>query len=246
MAYAFVANYTAANSSSGGAITVSVTYAVHDRSIVEITYGSGTDVTETISDGTNTYSAKLTKQNIGGDSQTYSLYECKDCAAGTFTLSFTPGTNQAFRGVSAFRYSGLDNTTNAQAVSNLQLNPGTSTDAVTSTSITPASQPGAMIATTTDDLGNCSTATAGTGFTSQGTITNWDSTLGVISRLEDIRLTSTSAKSATFTIGGVTNNEMVTFAVFIPESGGATAKLRQNSILNGLGASGPFFTNSLG
>lgn len=211
-----------ASATSGAAVTVSVTYAAGDRVQVWITYGSAVTLTETISDGTNTYTKIGSSQNLTADTQTYSLYECLSAAAGTFTLSFTPGAPVAFRAVCAFNQAGLDTVTTAQTASNQQATPGTGTDAITSTTLTPASQPGMIVGMSADDGGTTSAINSGTGFTGRGTIANWDSGIGIKSRVEDLRLTATTAKATTFTAAS-TPGICVTFAAFIPESGGAPA-----------------------
>lgn len=222
MAYSWTSQVSiAASASSGAALNLSVTYAAHDRVQVLITYGSATTITETLSDGTNTYSL-LGHVNIAADTQTYSIYECKDAAAGTFTLAFTPGSAQAFRGICAANQAGLDNTTAGQEIGQTQASPGTGANAITSTTLTPASQPGMLMGFGIDDAGSAVTVSAGTGFTTRGTIANWDSGIGDISRVEDIRLTATTAKAATFTASSAPGHT-VAFAVFVPESGGAVA-----------------------
>lgn len=220
-------------------LSVSVTWASHDRAFIPITYGSGVTITETIADGTNTYTAVPTNShvNIGSDSQTYALYECKDCAAGTFSLLFTPGIAVPFRGIAGINIAGLDNTAAAVVASQGQAGPGTGTNAVSSGSLTPGSQPGAIIVFTVDDNGNASSITASSGFADHSTIAQWDSVIGVVSRVEDQRLTSTSSISGTFTANGNGSGNFATFAVFVPEASGGGGGLPffiQNAVMDNM------------
>lgn len=246
MAYAFSSTRDVANPGSGTTQTTSVTYSLHDRAEGSITYGSATTVAETFSDGTNTYSLVKTV-NDATNFQTTSTYECKDCAAGTFTVTAGPTSAQLYRNVVVTIYSGLDNAAaNANSGTNNSA-PGSGTDAVTSTNATPGAQPAMLFSHSMDSSGSETTLTAGTGFTNRGTMANTETAIGVKTRIEDRRLTSTSAVAGTFTAGSG-SGRFLTFAVIVPEpggGGGGTPLFRQ-SLLNGIGAGGKFFNNPLG
>lgn len=223
MAYAFGAVFSFADDASGTTLNLpSVTFSDHDRALIPITYGSASTLGETVTDGTNTYTLVPSNGhvNIGADSQTYSLFECKDCVAGTYTLAFTPGSAVPFRALAAITYSGLDNSAAAVVASQNQAGPGTGSNAVTTGNLTPLTQPGALIAFTVDDNGNASSISFGTSFSDRGTISQWDSIVGVLSRVEDRRLTATTAVAGTFTANGNGGGNFPSFAVFIPEATG--------------------------
>jgi hypothetical protein len=126
------------------------------------------------------------------------VFECKNTAAGTFTVSFNLSIASIFRALAIARYSGVDTSVNGVAARQAQAAPGTGTDAVSSTNLTPGSQPGVLVGFGYDDGGG-GAVSAGTGFTSRGTMSNMDTAFGTTSRVEDKAITSTSAVAATFT-----------------------------------------------
>lgn len=219
MAYAYIAEVDNGASATGTSLTVSATYTAGDRVIVKTTR-STPGTTETITDGTNTYNL-VGGITLGvGDRQ--NVYECLSAAAGTFTVAQTLGTTSTFRGIQVARYSGLSTSVASQIVSAYQAGPGTVADAVSSGNITPASQPGAVIGWSYNvDGGGLA---AGTGYASRATFPTEAAANGSSSRLEDKRVTATTATPATFTLSVATNN-VATFALFIPEPAGATVAL---------------------
>jgi len=218
VAYAWKNIYTAASSGSGTDISVSATYAAHDRAQVFVTYGNGSSVTEAISDGTNTYTKRGSTVNDPDNGQSGAWFECVDCAAGTFTVNFNLASSEAFRGIAVMAQSGLDNSPAAQIDGHNQL---FFTTDITSGTVTPASQPGMFAALAFDDGGGQSSCVAGAGFTDEGVLTNFDSAFGTVSRVEDQRLTSTSGVVAHFTAS--TGGYFFIFAWFIPEGAGGGA-----------------------
>jgi hypothetical protein len=220
MAYAWAGTGNSGASGSGTTLTVSATYAVHDRVQVITTYGSGTTQTETVSDGTNTYTKIGATLNDAPDSQSYALYECLDAAAGTFTLQQALTVAQTFRGIAYFRQSGLANTGAGQGNIVNRASPGTAANGLTGTSITPASQPGMLMSVAYDDISS-GAITAGTGFTSEGVMGNIDTAFGTSSRIEDKRITSTAATNSTFTAATGTDTYAV-WSVFVPEASGSS------------------------
>lgn len=220
MAYAFGATKDSATPASGTTQTLAVTFSLHDRAEGSITYGTGTTQAETFSDGTNTWSLVKTV-NDTSNGQTTSTYECKDCAAGSFTISAGPNTAQLYRNVVCTNYSGLDNAAaNANSGTN-NAAPGSGVGSVTSTNATPGAQPAMLFAHSMDSSGTESSLAAdtGAGFTSRGTMPNTETAIGVKTRIEDRRLTALTAVAGTFTAGSGTGR-FLTFAVIVPESGG--------------------------
>lgn len=224
MAYGFGATTDVGASGSGTTQTLPVTYTVHDRAEVYITYGTGTPVSESLSDGTNTYS--LVKQaSDTTNNQTSSTYECKDCASGSFTITCTLGSSQPYRNICCTNYTSLDNSAANTNNGTNNANPGSAADAVTSTTATPGSQPAMVFGISMDSSGGESSLAAGTGFTNRGTMANTETAFGSKTRIEDKRVTSTSAVAATFT-AGTGAGRFLTFVTIVPESGGAPAHTR--------------------
>lgn len=212
------------STANGLTLTQSRTYGAGERALVWVRYVSGS-VTPSVSDGTNTYTQLGTTLVDVATGSSYALFECKNTAAGTVTVTFTltsPGA--AFRTMTIARYSGADTSVAGIAASQGQSAPGTTpngTDKVTSGNLTPGSQPGTLVGFGYDDSGS-STLSAGTGFTTRGTMANQDAAFGTASRVEDIAITSTAAVAATFTITAGTDN-FTAFAVFFPDAAGGAA-----------------------
>jgi hypothetical protein len=213
------------STANGLTLTQSRTYGAGERALVWVRYVSGS-VTPSVSDGTNTYTQLGTTLVDVATGSSYALFECKNTAAGTVTVTFTltsPGA--AFRTMTIARYSGADTSVAGIAAKQGQSAPGTGATAVSSGNLTPGSQPGTLVGFGYDDSGS-STLNAGTGFTSRGTMANQDAAFGTASRVEDIAITSTSAVAATFgsPSGGGTDN-FTAFAVFFPDAAGAVTQL---------------------
>lgn len=218
-AYAIGNQYNAVDNSSGTSMTTpSVIYAAHDRAVVFVTYGSGTTDVETVSDGTNTYTKLGSTLNDATNGQSMAVFELLDATAGTYTVTFSVATAQAARAMAIKAYSGLSNTGAGQLASNNQSAPGNGANAVTTGTVTPAAQPGALVAASFDDQGSETTITASGTFTSRGAFTTWDASFGTKSMSEDTRITSTSAVAGTFTAGSGTGR-FLNMAVFVQEPG---------------------------
>lgn len=215
MPYSWSGTANAANAASGTSLTLSVTYAVHDRVQVGITYGSPTTQTETVSDGTNTYAKIGSTLNDATNNQSYALYEVLDAASGTFTITLTLGAAEPFRAIWMAHQAGLQNTGSGQGTLVNRVSPGTGTDALTGGSITPASQPGMLMSVAYDDIAN-GAITKGTGFTDESNLANWDTAFTTSSRVEDKRLTSVAATNSTFTATTGTDTYAV-WSVYVPE-----------------------------
>lgn len=244
MAYAYVSGtdwYDTANTTTvslGG-----VVYATNETVFVACTYGSGTRIVESFSDGTNTYTY-LGTQSDSVNGQSIAIFVIKNAVGGTYTVVFTLASAATYKGLGIRRYTGLNNSGSGTLIGNLQSNVATTANAITSTNLTPPSQPGILFSYTFESSGSGSNPSAGNG-TSRGAFTNWNNFISNC-MTQDQRLTATSAAAATFTASTSTNSYL-TQAVFYPEPGAAGGSpLRRNSQLNGLGASGPFFHNPLG
>jgi hypothetical protein len=217
MAYSFISKNDVNDNSSGTTLNgPSTTYAAHDTAIVEITYG-GTAQVETVTDGTNTYVRAGSSQYDVNNDQTGATFVCKDCAAGTFTPVMTLPLASSFRDIGVSRYNGLDNSATPQAISAVLHNIGTGTDLLTSGNITPASQPAMLYAFIFEDSGVGASAAAGTGFTDRTGFTNWNTGIGP-SRVEDRRLTATTAVAGTFTANNASNTFIIRALVILEAS----------------------------
>jgi hypothetical protein len=185
-----------------------------------VTYGSGSAVSETISDGTNTWAKVGSTISDAGNGQSAAHFECLNAVAGTYTVTCTLGSAESFRGLCIARYSGLANTGSAQVAQALVNSPGSGANAIGPGNITPASQPGILRGVVMDCSGAGEpSVTAGTGFTTRGAMSNIDSAFGVKSGTEDKAITSTSAVAATFTAGSGTGN-FLSMGYFALDGGG--------------------------
>lgn len=214
-------------SGSGTTISVSRTYAGGERAVVWVTAGGATTIT--VTDGTNTYSA-VGSQVVANSGDVLQQFECLSCVAGTYTVQANLGTTQPYRGIAVHRFSNL--TGAGQTVGQAQTAPGTGADGLSSTNLTPASQPGLLLGISTDYNGG--TISAGTGFASGGAYTTLDAANGSYTFYETKRLTSTSAVPATFT-ASVSPSNFVTMAYWAAEATAAIVpqamhQLRQQGI----------------
>ncbi len=214
-------------SASGSSISVSRTYTGGERAVVWVTVGGATTIT--VTDGTNTYNA-VGSQVVANSGDVEAMFECLSCAAGTFTVQANFGTANAFRGIAVHRFSGL--TGSGSLVGQAQTAPGTGADGLSSTNLTPASQPGMLLGVSTDYNG--STVNTGTGFTASAVYTAVDTANGSYTTSETKRLTSTAAVAATFTATSSPQN-FVTIAYWAAEATAAIVpqamhQLRQQGI----------------
>lgn len=220
MAYGYKNRYDNSNGSTGVSLAMAgVVAALHDTIVVEFTYGNAARVTETVTDGTNTYDWLATVVDAS-NGQAKAVFVCKDAAAGTFTVTAGTGASSfSFRGISVTVFDGLDNSATAQVVSLNVVNAGTGTDAVSTGNVTPAGQPAMVYGGVIEVSGSAAVPSAGTGFTSRGTLTTWESVIGH-SLTQDKRITSTSALPVTWTASNGTHS-FLTVGLVILEAGGA-------------------------
>jgi hypothetical protein len=190
----------AAASASATTITRTATYAAGETIAVLVHWGSTTITVSSVSDGTHTFTPRtvVTGANFTRRQQ---WFVAKNVAAGSFTITVTFSLTVGNRHVAYFRTANPDTTADPQdSKGQDQFSPGTGTDAVTTTNMTPTSQPAGVLATDVTYT-SASTVTAGTGYTSLGVLTAFNALAGDTSRIEFQRITSTSAIAGTFTLG---------------------------------------------
>jgi hypothetical protein len=218
----FVDLIDVATSANGTALTQSRTYGAGERVLVWARWITVGGATPSVTDGTNTYTQiGTTLSDVANTGSDYAVFECKNTASGTFTVSFNLSLASTFRAMGIARYSGLDTSVNGVGARQAQASPGTGADAVSSTNLTPGSQPGVLVGFGYDDGGGGAVSAGTTGFTSRGTMSNMDTAFGTTSRVEDKAITSTSAVAATFT-GTIGTDNYIAFAVYFPDSASDT------------------------
>lgn len=222
MAIAFVYGADSAASGSSTTITRAATYTAGDTILVWVHYSSNT-ITATVADGTNTFTQVGTYvTDTGGHNNRCALFEAHNVAGGSVTITVTFSLTTTNRAVAYIRCTGANTGAGAQdGKGQFQHNPGTGTDAVSTTNMTPTSQPNGVLAVSITTI-SATTLTAGTGYTSLGTIASWDALAGDTSRVEWKRTTSTSAVAGTFTDSGATEDTHTIGGVFTEASAGAT------------------------
>jgi hypothetical protein len=199
-------------------ITQAITVAAGERLVVYCTYDFGTGSTGTIADTKgNTWALRQTATETANQ-QMY-CWECLSPATGATTITVT--FSAAVFGPALYTLAVTGGDTNAAAsASNWQVTPGLTTDAVTSTSLTPNTASSLLIAISQcTHLSSGGLPSAGTGFTSLDTM--WDYGSGVFTRAETKTLTSAASTAATFTATG--NRDHLTIALAISEPGAAPA-----------------------
>jgi hypothetical protein len=198
MAYAYTAQANNAASASGTTLTVNFTVSAGDKAIVVYGSFSGVLTTLSLSDGTHTYTQAGSAGSVASTAtHRISGYYVLNPTPGSYTLTMTVGATRANRRVAVATYQGV--VAYQTAVNQGQLAAATTADAVSTSAMTPSSQP-AMLTALSFTANGTTTYSAGTGHTSRGVLSNWDAIGSFSSLLEDIRLTSTSAVSGLFTI----------------------------------------------
>lgn len=235
-----------AASPSGTTLTASFTVNPSDTSITVFAAFTGVLTTLTLVDdkagGSHTYTQGGTAGSVASTlTHRIAAYTAFNPVPGTYTLTMTLGATRANRRLMVRTDSG---TVAFQDAKNQgQLAAATTTDAVSTSNLTPTVQPAVLIALSISANGT-TTYSAGTGFTSRGALSNWDSIGSFSSLLEDVRLTSTSAVPGTFTISssqdtlsqGIVLTEAITGTI-ASTLGGATAALAGTPTVNGSMAS---------
>jgi hypothetical protein len=200
MAYGFLQTVDAFNGAAGTALGVSITHAANSSAFVYVNYESDTataTVADTLSNSYTQVGTYLTESGV----RRSALFFGNIATGGATTVTVTVSASSATREISVTTYSGLAAAVQSGATAtNNQTAPGTGADAVTTGLMTPTAQP-AIVFGVCRDLTGTSAVSAGTGFTSRGTLAAQDSGDGETSRIEDLRITATSNVAATFTAG---------------------------------------------
>lgn len=198
MAYSLTVQGNNGASASGTSITQGFTVGADDKAIIVWVAFTGVITSVSLSDGTHTYTTTSTQTSVASTlTHWVNAYYVLNPTPGSYTLTVTLGGSRANRrvAVATLTQIGAYQTAAAQG----QLAAATTTDAVSTSSMTPSAQPAALAAISLTASGTA-TYSAGTGFTSAGALANWDAIGSFSSLLEHIRLTSTSAVAGTFTI----------------------------------------------
>lgn len=234
--FAFVTGYDGVDINTTTTVPIaSVVYANGETEFLGATYGCTGRITESIADGTNTYTYIGTEFDAT-NGQCIAAFVVKNAVAGTYTVTLTLASATVFKGLGIRRYTGLSNTGTPQFIGNAQNNVATTNDAITSTTITPSGQPAILWSFTQETTGNgAATAAAGNTFTTRGTFASWNTSISN-TMTEDLRLTTTTAVAATFTAAN-SSNTFTTIAVVYPEpgAGGGGSASTSGILLRGAG-----------
>jgi hypothetical protein len=228
MAYAFIAEADNFATTTASTITLAQTYTGGESVVVCFNHNnSPTSNAVTITDGTNTYTPVNNAIDTGLGVKSW-IFFCPSAVAGSYTLTGTVNANTNWRAIAAYRYSGLANSAAEVTASQRQVAPGTGTDAVSSTSMTPTAAP-AMVFGFTVNVTDTSAPAAGTGFTDQGRPASWTAGSMGAARMEDKRVTNAAAVSSTFTSSVGTETYITVGAVFGEAGTGTTPALVQTT-----------------
>ena len=211
MAYAFV---SATNNAIGGGSTsntqLGLTLVAGQRCLLTLDKSTLTETVTSVTDnGGNTWTLLATISDTpNGDSIT--VWESATVAAATSITTTYSASLTGSCSFNLFQYTGLNPAVAGQIVSSVQASSTTATDAMTSGTLIPAAQPGALIGVGKLQYG--AAYVSGTGFSAGGAGSAWF-------RYEDKPITSTSAVAATFTAG--VSGAAVTIGVYWQESASA-------------------------
>ena len=205
MSFAFVTGTYALGAS------VSSTVVVGELVIVSVTWLDSTTAQGTMTDGLgNTYTPV---GKVVGNACTLAVWQSLISVGGTAVISFTTGTPPT-PDYNVHRFTGLQASTQSAFLSNTATT--TTTDAMTSGSITPAVQPGMLFGFGFDTQNNG--IVTGTGFTNISNGAQQRQT-----KAEYLAIASTAATAATFTMTTTLTNITLVAGVFFPEPGAVGA-----------------------
>lgn len=204
MAYAFVSS-----TFSGGNTLASFVINAGESLIISAHDPGQINASLTITDGTNTYAVRGTK-NDTRDATTETLIDCLAPTPGTYTLTLSGTLVSGWFVVT--KYTGLASysASSFAAQAYPTATPPTTTDGCTTTAITPSAYPAMIFGS-----GTCfGTLAAGTGFTLRASLTS-----GPEFFIEDLRLASSGSNivSFTMTVGG---SDVVVLGAAYLEPGG--------------------------
>lgn len=173
----------------------------------------------------------VTVTSIGGDWR-LAVFRFYNTTGGANTLTCTFSAASFYRALAVGEYSGLA-TSNAldQTTGNPQVDPGTATDAVTSTSVTTTANNELIYGAALSVCGTSATVASGTGYTSRAF--TFSGTFLCL-RVEDKNLASAGSVAATFTAGDATEDTAAIIATF-KEPGGAGGSSGGSMMLRGVG-----------
>ena len=190
MPYNFVAAGPGSTAGTNFARTISATFAAGETVfVVAGNWGFPGPGNPQCSDGVNTY----TRVALFGTSGWVGIWKADNVQAGTVTITVTAGSEQV-GGLNFFRYTGLASGA-VQAANGRSMSPNGAggSDNVTGLSLTPTAQP-AMLFAACWRQNSGADPTAGTDYTSRGAIADTPN-----GRVQDLRITSTSGITPTFT-----------------------------------------------
>lgn len=202
---------------------------------------SANTATHTCADNVNgTYGAALDSVNDTNNSQRMTHFKFNNAASGATTVTLTNSVGAVFVGIWIKEISGVTTTAFDKSNAQLQGNPGTAADGVSSlATATLTTQPALVSGLSFNDFSNAAPA-VGTGFTDGGT--GWTFGGGSAgARSESKRVTATTGVAATFTASADVAH-MSCVAVFTETAaGGATRPVKMAGEWNGYaGRSGGF------
>lgn len=207
--------------SSGTTVTsqaLTFTSSVTAGSSIWVVISHDTTHTVTLADNLNgSYGAALDTVTDSTDGEIVKHFKFDNSAAGSITVTATFTSGNAFGSIWILEIGGTSGYDGIHSA-NLQLFPvSTSTDVITSGTATPNTQPGLIVALSTD-TGTVSSPAVGTGFTAGNAgAAGWNfGTANNSARVESKRYTSLSSLAATFT---ATNTDShITVAAFFKEA----------------------------
>jgi hypothetical protein len=204
------------NSASGTTLTLDTRYAQGDHVLVFCTWGSGSG-SATITDGTHTYAQVGSTAVDAGNSQSFAIFEVVSATKGSYTLTFTPPASVAWRDFGLAILSDVAGSA-LPIVSNVQINPATTTDAITSGNITPPSNgPAVLIGWCFGQDGTAGNIyAAGTGFAGSIDFTNYNITFMPDALFEHKLINTSSPVAATFTTNKASGNRTMAIATIVP------------------------------
>lgn len=223
-----------ANSATGSTLALAFSVSLTAGDTIHAAASSDTSGGATVSsfsDGTNTYGSVLDAQNDATHKQSLAHCVAQNCAAGTPTVTVNFSVSAVNRGLWIKNITGCATSSLDGHSGNVQLSPGTGTDAVTSGNATNTNQPALISAFCTDTLNQNEVPAAGTGFTSEGA--GWNNQYGAgatnTAIAENKRITTTTAVAATFT--APVNDPYATVMAIFDEFGvGAPAPILMGGI----------------
>ncbi len=185
-------------------------------------YAGAADITITVGDGTQSWTATgaaVTVAGQGGNWRTQVFHFSNNSLTSAPTVTVTFSAAAAFAAMTIVEYTGLATSALDKYNGNAQVDPGNSTDAVTSGAVTTTTN-GQLIVCVTLIQDNGNVGTAGTGFTSIDTQTA-GGFLGM--NVEEQRQTSAGSITGTFTaapsIGGNADTATVISTFKEPSAG---------------------------